>query len=102
MILLQYRHKSHHGLCKSNAFKYVLQEEVALENQEKIKVEKQTVHEEKKELDKHQEMAEDINDRYSSVRKRIDQLSGKMEQLKVKYHIAASLFSETKNSFRNQ
>ncbi|XP_039992840.1 structural maintenance of chromosomes protein 6 isoform X2 [Xiphias gladius] len=57
-------------------------EEVAQENQQKIKEETQTVHKAKKKLDKHQKMAEDTECKYSSVRERIDQLSEEMELLK--------------------
>lgn len=81
---------------------YFLQEEVAQENQQKIKEETQTVHKAKKKLDKHQKMAEDTECKYSSVRERIDQLSEEMELLKVQYHMAVSRRSVTKNSFRNQ
>ncbi|XP_044022082.1 structural maintenance of chromosomes protein 6 isoform X3 [Siniperca chuatsi] len=57
-------------------------EEVAQENQQKMEAEKQTVHEEKTELDKQRKIAEDIESKYSSVRERIDQLPEDIEPLK--------------------
>lgn len=84
---LQTRHKSWPTLCKSNVFKDFLQEEVAQENQQKIEGEKQTVHKEKMELDKHRKIAEDIESKYSSVKERIDQLPEDMEPLKVQQSI---------------
>lgn len=79
-----------------------MQEEVAEENQQKIETEKQTVHEAKRELDKHRKKAEDIDTKYSSVRERIDQLSEEMEPLKVQQRPVVSLCAESKNSFTNQ
>ena len=85
-----------------NLIEYVLQEEVAQENQQKIEAEKKAVHEAKTELDKHQKTAEDIESKYSSVRERIDQLSEDSEPLKVQQSFVVSLCLETKNTFRNQ
>lgn len=94
---LQTRHKFQPTLCKSNVFKYFLQEEVAQENQQKIEGEKQTVHKEKIELDKHRKIAEDIESEYSSVKERIDQLPEDMEPLKVQQSIVVSLCLEETN-----
>lgn len=69
--------------CTSNVLTFVLQEEVAQENRQKMEVENQTVHEAKKELNKHRRAAEEVESKYSAVRERIDHLYEETEVLKV-------------------
>lgn len=63
---------------------------MALENQQKIEAEKQTVSKAKAELDKHKKMLDTIESKYSAERERMDQLSDEMEPLKVSESTAVS------------
>ncbi|KAL6105278.1 uncharacterized protein ACO6RY_06840 [Pungitius sinensis] len=57
-------------------------EEVAQENQQKMEVENQTVHEARKELNKQRKAAEEVESKYSAVRERIHHLYEETEVLK--------------------